>query len=103
MVTDPGAWGPWVDGGAWLRIDDTAVDWIYRNVDRVRVRVCWQQAQAQAGRFAFHAQVGHPLGWPDSPMPARSRWAVSWPTPPVNSGSCTRLPVTIRPRSGRRW
>ena len=61
VVTDPGAWGAWVDGGAWLRIDDTAVDWIYRNVDRVRV--CWQEAQA--GRFAFHAQVGHPLGWPD--------------------------------------
>jgi hypothetical protein len=61
VVTDPGAWGPWVDGGAWLRIDDTAVDWIYRNVDRVHVS--WQEAQA--GRFDFHAQVGHPLGWPD--------------------------------------
>ncbi|WNV74300.1 nucleotidyltransferase domain-containing protein [Geodermatophilus sp. DSM 44513] len=61
QVTEPGAWGPWVDGGAWLRIDGTAVDWIYRDVDRVRS--CW--AAAQRGEFTFHAQVGHPLGVPD--------------------------------------
>ena len=61
QVTQPGAWGPWVDGGAWLRIDGTAVDWIYRDVDRVRS--CW--AAALRGRFTFHAQVGHPLGVPD--------------------------------------
>ena len=60
-VTAPGAWGPWVDGGAWLRIDGTAVDWLYRDLDRVRA--CWRDAQD--GRFAFHAQVGHPLGVPD--------------------------------------
>jgi hypothetical protein len=50
-----------VDGGAWLRIDGTPVDWIYRDLDRVRA--AWQEARA--GRFAFHAQVGHPLGVPD--------------------------------------
>jgi nucleotidyltransferase-like protein len=61
QVTEPGAWGPWVDGGAWLRIDGTAVDWIYRDLDRVRS--CW--AAAQRGEFTFHAQVGHPLGVPD--------------------------------------
>jgi hypothetical protein len=60
-VTQPGAWGSWVDGGAWLAIADTAVDWIYRDV--TRVRASW--ADAVGGRFAFHAQVGHPLGVPD--------------------------------------
>ncbi|WP_369133992.1 nucleotidyltransferase domain-containing protein [Modestobacter sp. I12A-02662] len=60
-VAGPGAWGPWVDGGAWLHVEGTAVDWMYRDVDRVGS--CWRDAQA--GRFAFHAQVGHPLGWPD--------------------------------------
>lgn len=60
-VTRPGAWGPWVDGGAWLRIDGAAVDWIYRDLDRVRSS--WESAQR--GRFSFHAQVGHPLGVPD--------------------------------------
>ena len=60
-VTDPGAWGSWVDGGAWLRIDGTAVDWLYRDLDRVHAS--WQDARA--GRFGFHFQVGHPLGVPD--------------------------------------
>lgn len=61
QVTQPGAWGPWVDGGAWLRIDGVAVDWIYRDLDRVRSS--WESAQR--GEFSFHAQVGHPLGVPD--------------------------------------
>jgi hypothetical protein len=60
-VTRPGEWGPWVDGGAWLHIGDTAVDWIYRDVDRVRAS--WDGARS--GHFTLHAQIGHPLGWPD--------------------------------------
>ena len=60
-VTVPGAWGPWVDGGAWLTIDGTAVDWIYRDLERVRA--AWRDAEQ--GRFGFHFQVGHPLGFPD--------------------------------------
>ncbi|MDX6365745.1 MAG: hypothetical protein QOK30_821 [Nocardioidaceae bacterium] len=60
-VTEPGAWGPWVDGGAWLGIDGAAVDWIYRDLDRVRA--AWDDAQQ--GRFRFNAQIGHPLGVPD--------------------------------------
>jgi hypothetical protein len=60
-VTEPGEWGPWVDGGSWLTIDGGAVDWIYRDMDRVRA--AW--ADAVEGRFDFHFQVGHPLGVPD--------------------------------------
>ena len=60
-VTEPGAWGPWVDGGAWLTIEGASVDWIYRDVGRVRR--AW--TDAQAGHYRFHAQVGHPLGVPD--------------------------------------
>jgi len=57
-VTRPGDWGPWVDGGAWLTIDGLAVDWVYRDVDRVRT--AWRNAQE--GRVTWQAQVGHPLG-----------------------------------------
>lgn len=60
-VVPPGAWGPWVDGGAWLRIDGTAVDWILRDVDRVQA--AWRDARG--GRHTWHAQVGHPLGFLD--------------------------------------
>lgn len=60
-VTEPGGWGPWVDGGGWLTIDGMQVDWIYRDVDRVRRSA----EMALAGEFAFHFQVGHPFGIPD--------------------------------------
>lgn len=50
-----------MDGGAWLEIDGTAVDWIYRDLERVRT--AWRDAEQ--GRFGFHFQVGHPLGVPD--------------------------------------
>lgn len=59
-VTAPGGWGPWVDGGGWLDVDGVAVDWIYREVDRVRAS--W--AAAQRGEVDFAFQVGHPLGFP---------------------------------------
>jgi predicted nucleotidyltransferase len=64
-VTEPGAWGPWVDGGAWLTIDGEHVDWIYRDIDRVER--AWRDAQR--GRYRFHAQTGHPLGVPDFAYP----------------------------------
>ncbi|MEV0844999.1 nucleotidyltransferase domain-containing protein [Streptomyces sp. NPDC049954] len=58
-ATEPGGWGPWVDGGAWLTVDGTRVDWIYRDLDRVR-RV---HEQCEAGRFEVGTQPGHPLGF----------------------------------------
>jgi predicted nucleotidyltransferase len=60
-VTNPGEWGPWVDGGGWLRIDGTPVDWIYRDLDRVKA--AW--SAAAAGRVEFHFQTGHPFGVPE--------------------------------------
>jgi len=59
-LTELGAWGHWVDGGGWLTIDGMAVDWLYRDLDRVHES--WRQAQA--GQLDFHFQVGHPLGVP---------------------------------------
>lgn len=58
-VAEPGAWGRWVDGGAWLSVDAVPVDWLYRDLDRVRA--AW--ADAQAGVLDFGFQVGHPLGF----------------------------------------
>jgi len=60
-VTPTGEWGPRVDGGGWLTVDGAAVDWIYREVGRVEQ--AW--ADAERGRYEFHAQAGHPLGVPD--------------------------------------
>lgn len=60
-VAGPGGWGPWVDGGAWLDVGGTPVDWILRDVERVRA----QRDRAIRGEFAFHHQPGHPLGFLD--------------------------------------
>ncbi|MFF4694191.1 nucleotidyltransferase domain-containing protein [Streptomyces chattanoogensis] len=59
-VYGPGAWGAWVNGGAWLVLPDGShVDWILRDVDRVRQ--VWQECRA--GRFETGMQAGHPLGF----------------------------------------
>ncbi|MHC3461530.1 nucleotidyltransferase domain-containing protein [Streptomyces flavovirens] len=58
-VAGPGGWGPWVDGGAWLTVDGVAVNWILRDLDRVRS--VW--ADCREGRFEVGVQPGHPLGF----------------------------------------
>ncbi|MFD1936324.1 nucleotidyltransferase domain-containing protein [Nonomuraea mangrovi] len=58
-VTAPGGWGPWVDGGGWLTVEGWRVDWIYRDLDRVRA--VW--ADCLRGRYEVGVQAGHPLGF----------------------------------------
>jgi hypothetical protein len=58
-VTAPGARGTWVNGGGWLTVQGSRMDWIYRDLNRVR-RV-WDACQA--GRYTVAAQIGHPLGF----------------------------------------
>ncbi|HEX4215541.1 MAG TPA: nucleotidyltransferase domain-containing protein [Candidatus Dormibacteraeota bacterium] len=58
-VAGPGGWGPWVNGGAWLRVDGVAVDWILRDLERVE-RV-WEDCRE--GRYEVGVQTGHPLGF----------------------------------------
>jgi hypothetical protein len=71
-VTRTGEWGPWVDGGAWLSIDGRAVDWLYRDLDRVTA--VWQDTQQ--GVYGFHAQTGHPFGFADFAYPGELAPAV---------------------------
>lgn len=58
-ISEIGGWGPWVNGGAWLVVGGTRVDWIYRDVDRVAA--IW--ADCCAGRYEIGVQAGHPLGY----------------------------------------
>lgn len=58
-VTGFGEWGPWINGGGWLRIEGRRVDWLYRDLDRVG-RVF---EECRAGRPALHHQPGHPHGF----------------------------------------
>ena len=58
-VTDFGGWGPWINGGAWLRIDGKRVDWIYRELGHVVQAI----TDCRAGRVGIDYQPGHPHGW----------------------------------------
>ncbi|HEY1280493.1 MAG TPA: nucleotidyltransferase domain-containing protein [Acidimicrobiales bacterium] len=58
-LAPPGTWGPWVDGGAWLHVRGTAVDWILRDLDRVDA--VW--VDCEAGIVRNEIQTGHPLGF----------------------------------------
>ncbi len=59
QVTDFGAWGPWVNGGAWLEVDGRPVDWLYRDLERV-ARVI---DDCCAGRLTCDYYLGHPHGF----------------------------------------
>jgi predicted nucleotidyltransferase len=37
VVTELGGWGKWVNGGAWLTIQEQQVDFLYRNIDFVSI------------------------------------------------------------------
>jgi predicted nucleotidyltransferase len=55
-VTDFGAWGPWINGGAWLTIQGRRVDWLYRDLRRVHDVL----ESCLAGKPAAIYQAGHP-------------------------------------------
>jgi hypothetical protein len=57
-VFAPGEWGRIVNGGAWLTIDGTKVDLIYRDLDEV---LRWTAA-AEDGKFEIHREVGYVAG-----------------------------------------
>jgi hypothetical protein len=57
-VFAPGEWGRIVNGGAWLTIDGTKVDLIYRDLDEV---LRWTDA-AEEGHFEIQREVGYVAG-----------------------------------------
>jgi predicted nucleotidyltransferase len=59
LVTDFGEWGPWIDGGGWLRIEGRRVDWLYRDLDLVSREI----SECHVGRTSSHYQPGHPHGF----------------------------------------
>ncbi|WP_224369544.1 nucleotidyltransferase domain-containing protein [Hyalangium versicolor] len=58
-VTRIGEWGPWIIGGGWLSIGGVEVDFLYRDLSRVRAVI----ADARKGLFSMNHQVGHPHGF----------------------------------------
>ena len=59
LVTRPGAWGPWVNGGAWTVVEGIPVDWLLRNLEAVESAI----DAACEGRFTRGYSLGHPHGF----------------------------------------
>jgi hypothetical protein len=55
-VTKPGEWGPWINGGAWLVVEGTRVDILFRDLQRVQTCI----DDCRAGRVSWFYQPGHP-------------------------------------------
>ncbi|GIP39308.1 hypothetical protein J31TS4_25880 [Paenibacillus sp. J31TS4] len=58
-VTEPGEWGPWINGGGWLTVDGRPMDWLYRDLNKVAEVL----EQCLAGIVTMDYQPGHPHGF----------------------------------------
>lgn len=58
-VTPIGEWGPWIVGGAWLSVDGSKVDLLYRNADAVEAVM----ESCRTGVITMDYQPGHPHGF----------------------------------------
>src|SRR5918994_7504129 len=62
VITDIGAWGPWINGGGWLTIQSQPVDFLYRDLEKVTGII----ADCLHGKVEIFYQPGHPLGFVSS-------------------------------------
>jgi predicted nucleotidyltransferase len=62
VITGIGGWGPWINGGGWLRVQGHPVDFLYRDLAKVTTLIddCLQ------GNVEIVYQPGHPLGFVSS-------------------------------------
>lgn len=56
LITPIGGWGPWINGGGWLKVQGLAVDFIYRDLAQVEATI----AACLDGRVSAFYQPGHP-------------------------------------------
>lgn len=59
VVTEPFAWGPWVNGGAWLTVRGRRFDLLYRSLEQVAAVV----RDAREGRYEIHFSQQPPYGF----------------------------------------
>ncbi len=62
LITDPGEWGPWINGGGWLKMNGIPVDILFRDTRKVvsEIENCFH------GKITIDYQCGHPFGFVNS-------------------------------------
>ncbi|SEU27935.1 nucleotidyltransferase domain-containing protein [Paenibacillus sp. NFR01] len=59
LITEVGGWGPWINGGGWLQMQQIPVDWLFRDLGKVSQVM----EQCLAGDITIDYQPGHPHGF----------------------------------------
>jgi predicted nucleotidyltransferase len=59
VMTAPGGWGPWINGGGWLTIQFKPVDLLYRDLSLVSQTI----DDCCKGNIQIYYQPGHPFGF----------------------------------------
>lgn len=62
VITPIGGWGPWINGGGWLKIRSHPVDFLYRDLGKVNAVI----EDCLHGKVEVYYQPGHPLGFVSS-------------------------------------
>lgn len=62
LLAYPGAWGPWLNGGSCLKVNDITVDISLRNLNKVNEVI----DASNAGNITVAYQFGHPFGYVSS-------------------------------------
>lgn len=62
VLTDPGGWGPWINGGGWLKVRAHPVDFLYRDLEKVMKVI----EDCLHGTLEMIYQPGHPFGFVSS-------------------------------------
>ncbi len=62
VITNPGEWGPWINGGGWLKIDGIDVDILFRD----SLKVISVIDDCMDGKISIDYQCGHPFGFVNS-------------------------------------
>lgn len=62
LVTEIGEWGPWINGGGWLKVNQIPVDFLFRDQHKVSKVI----EQCAMGDITIDYQPGHPHGFLNS-------------------------------------
>lgn len=62
LITEIGGWGPWINGGGWLKVHQQPVDFIYRDLNIVSKVI----DKCLKGDITIDYQPGHPHGFINS-------------------------------------
>ncbi|MEK3913097.1 nucleotidyltransferase domain-containing protein [Paenibacillus sp. FSL H7-0331] len=62
LVTEIGGWGPWINGGGWLEVNQIPVDFLFRDQNKVSHVI----EECVMGNITMDYQPGHPHGFANS-------------------------------------